>query len=421
MASQHPFTFIAEIHPDKVEQLRFQLKTIQSDLYNNPIINFRKISTLHFARLLIIDAQLENNHIKYPPYLVISTNFDGDLDLHLQELLESMAYQEIFQHCKSSPSLSEGIDEYMEFLKKHSDYKAYFYRGTWGRSVQQILSEETARKATEDFLDSTPALYSYSQSQIKHMIAKNLVDLDLMKKHDPIDRPSKDSWWQIGLMCLSILVLMPLILGLFIPLLLIYLIILRRHELKDAIQEEKYSNLESTTELKAQEDKIIQNQLTHLVDIKPGKFRLFTLKMILGGIYFLARNYFNKGRLGNISTIHFARWVIIDNGKRLLFFSNYDGSWESYLSDFVDRAAVGLTGVWSNTMGFPKSKFLLWEGARDEQRFKAWTRRNQLYTDVWYSAYKDLTVKNINNNTEINEGLFKKMNEEELDQFLRKY
>lgn len=421
MVSQYPFTFIAELLPEKIEQVRSQLKSIKSDLFNNPYIQFRQLSTVHFARLLIIDAHFEKGKLKYPPYLVISTNYDGDLDVHLLEILDSMAYEEIFQHCKNSPSLSSGKEQYVEFLKKHSEYKAYFYRGTWGRSVHQIHEEEAARKVTEDFLDGTDALYSYSPSQIKHMIAKNLVDLDLMKKHEPIIRPSLSSWWKTGLFILAVLALLPLILGVFVPLLIIYLIVLRRHELKDAIQEEKYSNLESTKELQAQEDKIIQNQLTHLVELKPGRFRLFTLKMILGGIYFLARNYFNKGRLGNISTIHFARWVIIDNGKRLLFFSNYDGSWESYLSDFVDRAAVGLTGVWSNTIGFPKSKFLLWEGARDEQRFKAWTRRNQLYTDVWYSAYKDLTVKNINNNTEINEGLFKKMNEEELEQFLRKY
>ncbi len=47
----------------------------------------------------------------------------------------------------------------------------------------------------------------------------------------------------------------------------------------------------------------------------------------------------------------------------------------------------------------------MFAGARDERGFKTWTRRNQLVTQVWYSAYRDLSVENINNNTRIRLGL----------------
>jgi len=140
---------------------------------------------------------------------------------------------------------------------------------------------------------------------------------------------------------------------------------------------------------------------------------------VLSGIQLLAVYKFNKGKLGNIPTIHFARWVRIDGGKRLLFFSNYDGSWESYLGDFIDKASVGLTGVWSNTRWFPRALMLLFRGAKDEQRFKAWTRTHQIYTDVWYSAYKTLSVRNILNNTDIYDGLLKpNMTEVEAENWL---
>lgn len=95
------------------------------------------------------------------------------------------------------------------------------------------------------------------------------------------------------------------------------------------------------------------------------------------------------------------------------FFSNFDGSWESYLGDFVDKAATGLTAVWSNTKDFPRSRNLVQKGARDEQRFKEWARELQIPTQVWYSAYKSLSVQNINNNALIYAGLHKKMTEEE--------
>ena len=80
---------------------------------------------------------------------------------------------------------------------------------------------------------------------------------------------------------------------------------------------------------------------------------------------------------------------------RLLFFSNYDGSWESYLGEFIDRAACGLTAVWSNTVGFPRTCRLLGAGARDEEAFKQWTRRHQILTQVWWSGVPDSTVQNI--------------------------
>lgn len=155
----------------------------------------------------------------------------------------------------------------------------------------------------------------------------------------------------------------------------------------------------------------MQNQLTHLVEIKPGRFRLRLLKFVLGSINYLARTYFNKGELGGIPSIHFARWVITDHDKRLLFFSNFDGSWENYLGDFVDKAAVGLTAVWSNTKNFPRAKNLVQEGAQDEQQFKEWARHLQISTQVWYSAYKKLSVQNINNNALIRSGLFREMDE----------
>jgi len=55
------------------------------------------------------------------------------------------------------------------------------------------------------------------------------------------------------------------------------------------------------------EDRVTQNQLTHLVDIKPGPFRLFTVWAVLTVIDLFARFYFPKGALGGITSIHFAR------------------------------------------------------------------------------------------------------------------
>ena len=174
-------------------------------------------------------------------------------------------------------------------------------------------------------------------------------------------------------------------------------------------------------QLEMEEDRIVQNALTTLNVMKPGKLRMLLIKTVFSAVTLLARWKFNKGYLGSIPSIHFAKWFLIDNGRRLIFFSNYDGSWENYLSDFVDKAAVGLTAVWSNTINFPKTKFLVCKGARYETAFKIFARTSNLSTHVWYSAYADLSSMEINNNYDVHHGLAqKKLEEEELKKWLSK-
>ena len=138
----------------------------------------------------------------------------------------------------------------------------------------------------------------------------------------------------------------------------------------------------------------------------------------------LARFWFNRGDLGGIPTILAARWTLIDNGRRLLFFSNYGGGWDSYLNEFIDMGAVnGLNAIWTNTFlprhgdryEFPETKYYLWRGAENERPFKAYVRESQIETLVWYSAYPRLTIININTNTALRQALFKPLEPFELD------
>jgi hypothetical protein len=126
-----------------------------------------------------------------------------------------------------------------------------------------------------------------------------------------------------------------------------------------------------------------------------------------------------KGELSGIPSIHFAHWSLIDNGRRLLFLSNYDGSWISYLDDFIDKASIGLTAVWSNTVGFPPAKLLVFEGAQNEAGFKSFSRDSQTPAQVWYSAYPDLTVQNIDKDSSIREDLFTTPDETAAKNWLR--
>ncbi len=179
-----------------------------------------------------------------------------------------------------------------------------------------------------------------------------------------------------------------------------------------------------TPELKAvrdgigvEEDRVDQNGLTHMVPLKPGWYRAFALKTMVYLVTALADAGALTGRLGGIQTIHFARWVALPD-RRLLFFSNYDGSWEAYLGEFVDKASMGLTMIWTNTLWYPKTRLLLFKGARDEESFKAWTRAFQVPTQVWYSAYPTLSVGDVLKNAKVRELLGCKLDVSRSEQLL---
>jgi deferrochelatase/peroxidase EfeB len=77
-----------------------------------------------------------------------------------------------------------------------------------------------------------------------------------------------------------------------------------------------------------------------------------------------------------------------------------------------------LTGVWSNTEGFPKTANLVQKGASDGDFFKRWARRQQVPTGCWYSAYPDVTTTHIRTNAAIRQGLGAILTDEEARRWL---
>ena len=57
--------------------------------------------------------------------------------------------------------------------------------------------------------------------------------------------------------------------------------------------------------------------------------------------------------------------------------------------------------IWSNCVGFPRTRALFGGGAADRDRLVRWARRQQHPTYFWYSAYRDLTAARIRINAAI--------------------
>jgi hypothetical protein len=120
--------------------------------------------------------------------------------------------------------------------------------------------------------------------------------------------------------------------------------------------------------------------LTAIATIVPEK--LAGLQRVLQGFQVAPESPIKR-----IATIHFARWVIIDNGTRLLFDSNFDGGWEDYLRDFSQNGAEGLNLTFGACEG--------WPGAQPFEPFRDYVKAHQVETTLFYAAYPDLTVKSI--------------------------
>ncbi len=399
-----PFTVAKPIR-GSVDELEKLLRSIGNDLRHETVLNLRELELVHFLRWVIVPGAEKRQG---PHLLVFGSDYDGTLEEHLSELWEragrGAGLDRIYAFCEGAPTFATPAD-LVRYFSSDLLPAAAAYRGTRDRSVRQIRGEDELQQTLAGYVDG-PHRGSVS-SDPQRALAEHVRKLE----SPPVDLDEEllDTTTLLSKLAHGPAVWLLVVAGvglLLVPGLLFFgLVWVRERTEPEDASAQGEPDAGKLGQLKGREDYKVQNQLTHLVPIKPGMLRMFSLRLVLWAIDLLAKNYFDRGNLGGIPSIHYARWMILKEQRQLLFFSNFDGSWESYLGDFVDQAASGLTGVWSNTVGFPRSLFLVLRGARDEERFKNWTRAHQVETQIWYSAYPNLSVQNVNENTVLRRGL----------------
>jgi hypothetical protein len=216
-----------------------------------------------------------------------------------------------------------------------------------------------------------------------------------------IEPPFNQLWWpSVRVVALG------LVSGLSFALLAI-LLWLRWIEQRDSSHDAPPINPDLLREMGQREDRVAQNHMGSVVLLKPGILRMALVRAGHLGLGLVVRVVATDGYLGSMRTIHFAHWAFLNNGSRLMFFSNFDNSWESYLDDFIEKAHGGLTLAWSSGVGFPPTRFLVLDGASHGRQFKAWARHSMTVSRFWFSAYKDYTVNQIERQARIADGLRK--------------
>ena len=417
MTAQASFMVVAPLHLPRIGELRSLLSSMnQAPGWadpNNTVVPFGRLEDLHFARFVILEDQTLDDittayglpRRDYPTYLAFLGDFDGDAGRFLKKLVDQAGdgLRRIFSFCEDFRPDSD----LLRWIKDHEHRPATMYVNWAGRTMLQIREEDALRNAIQVFLqEKASSLHGQSPSAM-HAAIEAFVRSEVVAGRLRLTSPEPTPVME-RLRNLLHLLGVPLVLLFFTPLILLYLPFfifqLRRREKHD-LEIAPLVDPNHARRLAELEDHDVTNQFSALGSFKPGLFRRWTAVFFLWLVQYTTRHIYNRGHLARVPSIHFARWVFLDNKKRLIFCSNYDGSLESYMDDFINKVSFGLNLVFSNGIGYPKTNWLVFKGAKDEQRFKNFIRRHELATEVWYNGHPGLTNFDLRRNALIRQGL----------------
>ncbi len=430
MIPQLPVNVVAPVVPSRLAELESALEAVARDPSDNDVLPFGRLEAVHFGRLVLLPAALGRHGSVDPPILVLALNVDGDPAVQLRRLvrLAGEGLDRLFASCRGYPLPDARAEESrFDFLLQHSVGVNALYVNTAGRTLEQVGRERRLCEAIRDFVDREPDAWparsaSEARTAIRDFVASQ-PDLRWALDPPPPDDERHRRWLRLGAAGAAALVGIALLIALpwLLVLLVLFALALRAHEIANVADNHRPAN-ERIRRLERNEDHEVQNQLSAVGLVQNSPLRRVLVIVALAGLGFAARNVFYRGQLSGVDTIHFARWVVFDRGRRLYFFSNYDGSAGAYQDDFVERVAFGLNLVFSNGAGWPRSRWLVKGGAEDEEAFKAFYRERQVPSQAWYvaPAYRGLNAVNVARNAELRAGLPGELHGRALDRWLRR-
>ena len=414
---------LAAIRPGEEERLRGILRAIGDDIegktlkqgIERPHIDFCRARTIHFARFAILDDPDRGANRKR---LLYSSNSDGDLDGHLAELVEITSDMDaIWGRCEGYA----GPARFGDFIRAHAHEPEAFYIAFRDQTVEGIRQSIAARRHVQTLVDASAA------GPLAAMLAATSGGRSSWAGHvrrwfDSAGRDISDAIARLTralpagadlLRAIARSGFMNVFLGTrritasldryAVFRLFNWITRNRQPAPRSAYSsvdtdncagpgplvpgDEVPSGTDSQLPPTFREDVVTQNQLTLITVVNEG--RGDRVRAVMSAIDSYARRLSPPGSLIGISTIHFVRWLLIDDGRRLLMLSDYDGSWESYIDEFGEMILSGLDAIWETSRGYPP------DGARDLPALKRFLRSHQVPSEVFYSAYPEETVLNI--------------------------
>jgi len=185
---------------------------------------------------------------------------------------------------------------------------------------------------------------------------------------------------------------------------------------------------------------LVVRETAHMISLtdlrSPNGWSAWWIRASLRIVTLFGRVIFTESRLGSAPGIHFGHWHIIEDGRRYLFCSNYDGSFGGYLDDFINGATIGTNLAWRWTTlkprdaaaigqpaviharSFPPTRFIVFRGVKRELQFKSYARDSMLPHMFRFDARKE-PVDQINLATGLRDALFGERNDSNDDLIMR--
>ena len=377
---------------------------------NDPL-NFAALEMLHYASLFLYDDPDDGW------FLVFESNIDHGIEPYLKAVIDAARERDqgkcllgIYHCCRGFGGKS--LDDLATYWLGYVQRPAAAYVGSRSRTRNQILLERRIHQIADETLAFDGSLQDKNAAAAKVR--------DALSRDDSVDgfETLPTGCGLMGCAASAARFVFDLVITFLWALIFLGLALYNVVKEAAARQDTLRPDGAHVRSQKAKEDFLPTNHMTSIVHLHRDWSRL-TAKRAAFAVFDFVSHYLNtKGKLGSIPTIQFAHWAIVNRGRRLLFVSNYDGSWDSYLDDFTLKAARGLTLVWAHGIGFPRSLFMLWGGAAIGPEFIDWARRSMVPTLVWYSAYPGMSVSNINRNTRLRKAIAADKNNENKENWL---
>ena len=436
-------TVVTPVEPEALDALRALLARVRSGARG---IRFERLANVHFLRWTLLEPSVGHDGTSYPPQLIYAAVFDGKAEEHVEDLvrLGGETLREIYAHCRGRPPEVSGPEALCAWLLAHRVGARAFFKGNPDHRVRRIHQDDGLYCRLQAFIDERRPFWKEGdaagiRAELRdYVLSQPDLPRGAWPGPSPTERLSKFRTFLVRLTTLSLpfilsaallryffapgsspWIAIPLLtLGLVLAFVVVWLLVVRAHELKDPIEDLPMDE-EHLRRVVAYENFGVQNALTQVSEIRPGWFRQRTLRIVLWGANFLSRYFFTRGQLFGIGTIQFARFYILDGGRRMLFLSDYDGGWDVYLDEFLGGGRTAVIPIWANLWGFPPTRFLFWLQVEYAPLFKPFTRRRQTPVNVRYGAYDHLTVTNIRKQDAIRQGLFGRLTRKEEEEWLR--
>lgn len=402
-----------------------EIKTLLKDAKINAKLPFQESQTVLFVSMAVIPEQHYQNEI-LPATLLLLTSYHGPFKEHLSELLKMCGngLQELFSHCEDYRQQGSNSDNLLkDYLLKHRHHST-FYSGMHCITLNDVKREDKLRREIKRFLNEgqkTDAFKGLKPAEIRMLIQAHITNKGT--EFDWACKPFKRNFYDfialhrnIAVLLLIILIaititvlafttqnvffdVIAITLGLLIAAFIIGILVIEsgEHIVATRVSDDKMRLISAT------QGNPVVNEMTAAGPIKKGIIRRLIFVAVL-------RIVAMASALIKIPTICTARWVAIDRGKRLVFISNFTNTSDSYVRDFIDSdsSAKGINLMFGHGDGYPKTKFLRWEGnLKDPDGFMNVLHQNQHPTEFWYAPSRNLTVDIIKNNRQIRNGLFK--------------